>query len=224
MLRCSIIALVVAAANTAPADEYTATGVTEAPTAGELARPIADTLATQGVKVMKDASRTVCTIWPAKVWPIKAGFKPSTEVLYPFETGQFLGVIKFRRKTGEFRDQDLRSGYYTIRYGQQPVDGNHVGTSPTRDFFLLLPAELDKSTAVMDEKEMFKLSAKAAGSSHPAMLCMQKAAGKPGKPTVRKHASEDWYILSFTGKAQEKGKDKLSDLPVDVIVVGQAHE
>ena len=75
------------------------------------------------------------------------------------------------------RDQDIAKGVYTLRYGQQPVDGNHEGTSPTRDFLTLVNAEKDTSAKPMELKALLKASAEAAGSSHPALFGMQKVKG-----------------------------------------------
>ena len=154
---------------------------------------------------------------------MKGDFKPTDEVLYPFEPGQLLGVVRYPRKGADFRDQDISKGLYTLRYAQQPVDGAHVGTSPTRDFLLLVSAEKDKSAGKLDLKKLVEQSADAAGSSHPAMLCLQRVAGEAGeKPTMRHNEEHDWWIVTVPGNA--KAGKATKKLPVDLVVVGVSTE
>jgi hypothetical protein len=84
-------------------------------------------------------------------------------------------------------------------------------------------AEQDKSPEVVSVEELMKLGAQAAEATHPAMLCLQRAGDKADKlPGLRHDEDHDWWILQFQGKA--KAGDKLSDLPVALVVVGVAAE
>ena len=117
--------------------------------------------------------RTVCEIWPCKHWDAQAAdFTATSEVLYPFQPGSLVGVIRFPGRGYDFRDQRMASGVYTLRYAQQPVDGNHEGTSITRDFLLMVKAEEDTSLEPMDNERLMEAAAEAAGTSHPAMLSL----------------------------------------------------
>ena len=114
-------------------------------------------------------------------------------------------------------------GAYTLRYALQPTDGNHEGTSPTRDFLVLVRAEDDMSAAPMDVEALLELSATAAESSHPAMLCLQQAQdAKDNGLSIRHDEANDWWLVHFSGKALANGKNH--DVPVDLIVVGHANE
>jgi hypothetical protein len=221
------IALVVAvvwasSACWAPAAEHKVEALAEAPPSEGVAKEIVDQMQTTGLKVIS-GSRTVCEIWLAKTWPVQAGFKPTDELLYPFKPGQLIGLIRYRVKGGDFREQEIARGVYTLRYGQQPVDGNHVGTSPTRDFLLLVPAANDKSAKPLDEKELAKISAEAAGTKHPAILCLRKAPTETKDlPAMVHEESHDWWCLRLAGKGQADGKTV--DVPVEFVVVGHAAE
>ena len=195
----------------------------DAPPADELSEAIAAQIGTSGWTVIRGTKSTVCDVWPCKEWTVKADFKPTPELLYPFEPGQLLGVIRYRRKGGDIRDQELARGIYTIRYALQPVDGNHEGTSPTRDFLLLVRADADQSAEPMEEEELNELSAEAADSSHPAMLALQKAKGQTGDvPSMRHDQEKDWWIVHFTGKAAAGNQTR--KLGVEVVVVGVTEE
>ena len=137
------------------ADDYRVEATKDAPPPG-LASDVAARISPTGFKVFEGEKKLICEIWPAKTWAVKAGFTPSDTVLYPFEVGELIGVLRFTRKGADFRGQDITSGVYTLRYANQPVDGNHVGTFDTRDFLLMLPAKTDQSAKPLAEDELFK--------------------------------------------------------------------
>jgi len=221
-MRCLLsCALVLLTASAALAADHMVEVLKEAPPADALSADVVSKLAPEGAKVMR-GSRTVGTYWLAKEWPTKAGFKPSSTVLYPFEVGQLIGAIRFKSKSADFRGQEIPSGVYTIRYALQPEDGNHVGTSVTRDFFVLLSAEQDTSSKTLPQADLFKLSAAAAGTAHPAMLSLVAPAAGAESPSLR-HAEElDWWILHLQGVGSADGKSM--PLPVEFVVVGKAAE
>lgn len=191
------------------------------PAPADVAPEIAQKLAPTGIKVLRGA-RTVCDLWMCQVWDSKPGFTATAEVLYPFQPGQLVGVVRFPRKASDFRDQDIEGGVYTLRYGQQPVDGAHVGTSPTRDFLVVIRAAEDKSAGVLDLKVMNKASAAVAGSNHPVMLCLQKVQGTDAAPSLRHDERHDWWILRV--RSGLKDGDKSKPLDVELVVVGKAAE
>ena len=123
------------AATQATAADYRIEAVAEAPAPEGLADEIAKGLSTAGLKVVR-GTRTYCEIWVNKDLAVAADFAPTDTVLYPLQVGQLVGAMRLKSKAEDFRGQPIKTGVYTLRYGQQPVDGNHVGTSPTRDFLL----------------------------------------------------------------------------------------
>jgi hypothetical protein len=224
MIRSFVIAslALVSMAVTASAQEFKVEKLASAAPADEISAEIADLLSPTGFKVIKGESRTVCEIWPAKEWPVQADAKTTTEVLYPLTPGQLIGVARYPRKGADFRDQEIPSGVYTLRYGQQPVDGAHVGTSPTRDFLLLLPAASDRDPKVLEYKPLTIASKETSGTAHPAILSLQKPAEDGEALAIRDNAEKEWTIVRFTGKTSADGKT--ADLPLELVVVGVAAE
>ncbi|MGE0608587.1 MAG: hypothetical protein AB7O62_15940 [Pirellulales bacterium] len=212
-----LFASAIVSLQTAVAADYRLEELPEAAPAGELSAAVAKTLQPAGSKIIKGKSRTLCDVWFCKTWNAKSDFKPTNTVLYPFEVGQLVGAVRFKSKGTDFRGQEIPSGVYTIRYAQQPVDGNHVGTSDTLDFLLLLPAEVDQGIEPLDAKEMFKTSAKVAGTNHPTMLTLQ-AAGSTGSETaeLRHDEERDYWVLCTTGKAGKQA------VPLEVVIVGES--
>lgn len=198
-------------------DSYTAEPLKEAPPSGEVSEEVAKLLEPTGIRVSR-GTRKICDIWLCKEWSLPK-FDPGANLLYPFQPGQILGVVLFHRKSSDFRQQDIGKGLYTMRYGQQPEDGNHVGTSPTRDFVLLIEVSKDKSPEPLDYKALTTNSAEAAGGKHPCLLYLGRP--EPDRTDAIRNES-DWWIVRLVGKGKVDAEVK--DLPVELIVVGHAKE
>ncbi len=205
----------------AAGQEYSVEKIEAAPEADGVSDEIAKLIAEQGIRVKKGSTRTVCEIWLCKELAIDNAFKESADRLYPFTPGQLIGLLHFSRRGSEFRDQTVSSGWYTMRFGLQPVDGNHVGTSPTRDFLLLVEAEQDELPENWDEDDLNEASSEAAGSSHPALICLQRPE-KGSELAIRHDETNDWWVVHLTGKGVANQKSQ--DIPMDLVVVGHAAE
>lgn len=213
-----------AVASSARAVDYRVEPLKEAAPADEISAEIAAALSPSGVRVIRGSETTLCDIWLSKELNGIPDFKPTSEVLYPLRPGQFVGVARFARKGSDFRDQDIESATYTLRYAQQPVDGAHVGTSLTRDFLLLSQAKKDTTLATLEYKPLTKQSAEAAGSSHPALLSMQRAMAAPdATPTIRHDEERDWWIVALQASVKpDDGEAKPT--VIELVVVGVAAE
>lgn len=180
-----------------------------------VAAEIAEKLEPSGLQVFR-ADKPLCKIWLVKDLPVAAGFEASETVKYPLAVGELAGVLRFDTKGEDFRGQEIGRGLYTLRYAWQPVDGNHVGTSPTRDFLLLVPADQDTALAPIAEETLFKLSAEAAESSHPAMLSLLPTPpDASAEPAMQHEEHRDLWILQ-TGFKTADGKS----LPIRLVVDG----
>ena len=200
--------------------EYTVTKLSE-PAAG-LSEAVTSVLSTEGVRVTGKEG-VICDIWFAKEIGLKPGFQPNLRIQYPFLAGQLIGAIRFpdSSKPHDFRGQEFKAGVYTLRYGLQPDDGNHLGTSDIRDFLMACPAEGDKDPKRIEKiKDVFKLSAKAAGTAHPTIFLLLPPAEKAFDAPAVKHDEEKKYvILSINVPTKDKGAEKI--IPVNVVTVGQ---
>ncbi len=190
----------------------------EAPT-DEVSAEIRATLMPTGWRVLRGTQTTVCDIWLSKEWATKDGFEATPAIQYPFVPGQLIGVVRYARRGADFRDQVIDRGVYTLRFALQPVDGSHVGTSLTRDFLVLLKPESDESAATLDYPTLAALSAEAAGSSHPALLSLQRVTKAMTWPAMRHNEEHDWWIVGLEGRAVGGGP-----LPIEVVIAGVTAE
>ncbi len=187
----------------------------------DLPKPIAEDMDPAGY-ALEGPSGTLGTMWFAKEVALKPGFQPGFMVKYPFNVGELLGVLKVEKDASltDFRGQELKAGLYTLRYGQQPQDGNHIGTSETSDFLLASPIAKDAKPATLTDMDQFiKNGAAAAGSNHPAIFSLLPAE-KAGEAKLTHNEDRDFWILDAT--VPGKDKDKAVKVPVKLIVVGKA--
>jgi hypothetical protein len=204
----------------ASGQEYSAEVIDAAPEADGVSDEVAKLIGDKGIRVKK-GTRSACEIWFVQPLPIEPEFEATEDRLYPFTPGQLIGVLHFGRRGSEFRDQSISSGWYTLRFGLQPIDGNHEGTSPTRDFLLLVDAEQDELVDNWEADDLNEASAEAAGSAHPAMLCLQRAS-EGSEVAIRHDESNDWWILHLAVPAM--AGDQAKEIPIDLIVAGHAAE
>ena len=99
-------------------------------------------------------------------------------MLFPFlADGELIGLLQFAAEGHDYRDQPIAKGVYTMRYGLQPVNGDHLGVSTFRDYSLLLPAAKDQSLDAPAAQAARGASAESAGTSHPAVLLYARGPG-----------------------------------------------
>lgn len=199
-------------------DDGKLTAIEKAPTG--VAEKMAAALSVKGQQI-EAGGATIGSVWLVKQLDAKPDFKPTLAVKYPLTPGQLVGAIEIVKKSEftDFRGQDVAAGVYTLRYGQQPVDGNHVGTSDLADFLLAIPAKLDTDPALLKMSEaMHKLSAKTAGSNHPAIFSLLPPKADEKTPALTHDTGKHFWILSLT--ADGKAGDAAIKIPLRVVIVG----
>ncbi|MFN0196049.1 MAG: hypothetical protein ACKVT0_04845 [Planctomycetaceae bacterium] len=189
-----------------------------------LSTEITGLLNPQGYEIANEKG-VVVNVWLAQASPIKGEFKPTGSVKYPYESGEIIGAIEVIKGTKftDFRGQTVKPGVYTLRYGKQPVDGNHVGTSELADFLLALPASLDKDPKpIATPKDLAKKSAKSTGSNHPAIFSLQPSEAAPEMAELVHEEKDEFWILNVAGTGIVK--DEKQPVPIRLVVIGHAKE
>jgi hypothetical protein len=164
----------------------------------------------QGFRV-NGSSGAWCEVWLAKSLPV--GAKPDDAAIsFGLAQGTLIGVIRFPAKGADRRGQVIPAGVYTLRYSNFPVDGAHSGVAPQRDFALMTPVAADADPAAKPAfDELVKMSGKASGTPHPAVLSMETPPAGAAAPGVAKEGEHDWTLTVKAG-----------DLTFSIIVVGKA--
>ena len=176
----------------------------------ELAPAISQALEQQGTKIVGSNGTVFCEVWLRTALP--SGTKSSEEsvTLPKIPHGALIGAIRFPAQGADRRGQQIKPGVYTLRYSVQPLNGDHLGVSPQRDFLVMAPAGDDKdvnSTPAFDP--LMAMSRKASGTPHPAVLSMW-GAGASDPVGFAKQGENDWVLTK-----------KIGDAVISVILVGK---
>jgi hypothetical protein len=206
------------AANAVADDDVKLSGVEKTPEG--LTEQILAAVEPKGVQV-GGKNGPICTIWLAKSFPVKSKFKPTLNIKYPLTPGQLAGALQVHSDSfADFRGQPVKSGVYTLRYGQQPTDGNHVGTSELSDFLLAVPAAGDPDPAAVKPATLFKRSAKATGSNHPAIFSLLPPDEKAPPLKLEHDAAKELWMLHLAGSGTQGDKDVV--VPLNLVVIGKS--
>jgi hypothetical protein len=179
----------------------------------EVAAGIAQALATTGFQISDNGAR-YCEIWLRASLPSGQRSKEpaalSNVTLPNIPIGALVGVMRFDGQGSDRRGQAIQPGVYTLRYGIMPLNDDHQGAAPQRDFLLLTPAGEDRDlNAAPNFDTLVKMSRKASGTAHPAVLSVWKAEG--GSASFSQHGDSDWVLEA-----------KVGDTPIAIIVAGTA--
>jgi hypothetical protein len=180
----------------------------------EVAQGIAQALDKTGFQISDNGAR-YCEIWLRTSLPSSAR---STEqqatlanvTLPDIPVGTLLGVIRFDGNGSDRRGQTMKPGVYTLRYGIMPMNDDHQGAAPQRDFLLLIPAAEDRDlSATPNFDTLVAMSRKASLTAHPAVLSVRKASSD--SPGFSQQGDTDWVLETQVG-----------DTPIAIIVAGRA--
>jgi hypothetical protein len=172
--------------------------------------PFASMLQQQGAKISGPGGSVYCEVWFRTEAPSGPKSTESDVALPTIPQGAFLGVIQFPGPAQDRRGQSIKPGIYTMRYSLYPVNGDHQGVAPQRDFALLVPMADDtdpNSTPAF--AALVKLSDKASGTPHPAVLSLSTATSDK-LPAFTKEGEHDWTLDT-----------KLGNLAISIILVGK---
>jgi hypothetical protein len=215
-----VFAALFAFAATAAAQGYSASMVTQA-APSELSAAIRAVLVGQAIEV-KGPTGIVCDIWLRKDVPAAATAGMELGVVYSQLTpGTLFGAIRFPAQVIDFRDQKIKPGVYTLRYELSPVNGNHQGVAPQRDFLLLSPPAQDTTTATLGFKPLVKLSRETTTRHHPSVWSMMPADGAPATlPAVATQDGDNGTIQVLFFKANLGPAGSAKPTTVGLVVNG----
>jgi hypothetical protein len=181
----------------------------------------------QGYRIQDDKGQTLADVWLRKSIPgSEKPAGPKAAVLFPFlADGELIGVLEFPSEGHDYRDQPITKGAYTMRYGLQPVNGDHLGVSIYRDYSLLSPASKDQTPALPSRKQLETRSAESAGTSHPAVLLLQQPPAEGSKinfPSMIRDPEKNTWSLAVPFNILVKGQGEPIVQPVLLVLVGAA--
>jgi hypothetical protein len=186
-----------------------------------LAPEVRDVLAKSGYRVTDSADKTICDLWLRAELPLIGKFDEQLDLKYPIDSGTLIGAVRFPNGHSDYRKQKIKPGTYTLRYGHQPQDGNHLGTAQYRDFAIVIPAAEDKSPSGLSQEKAEKLSTKVTSTTHPAICSLLPPQKRDKLPTM---AHDDTLNLEvLVAKTAAKG-GAAKEVQIEFVAVGHAPE
>ncbi len=155
-----------------------------------------------GFKITADG-KTLGEFWIRKEVPAAASAEAALGVNFgTIPASAFLGMAKIS-SWSDYKGQVIPAGVYSLRYGLLPADGNHMGVSQHRDFLLLVPIGSDADPSAMPAKEeLYKLSAKASGTNHPAVLSLFPVFEDLTEPKMMQNDAGQWMVAVPVGSSK----------------------
>jgi len=123
------------------------------------------------------------------------------------ESGTLVGAMRVSGSYKEIRGKVVAPGIYTLRYGLQPQNGDHLGISTFREFLVVSPAAVDTDPKVLGFDGVVALSKQVIGTSHPAGMSIDPPEDAPGAllSTYKNESGHDGIVFevprSLDGKA-----------------------
>jgi hypothetical protein len=144
----------------------------------DVAAPIKALLSTDAIDVKIGAAPV--TFWWVKALPIQPG-SADPPAWSQVTEGTVVGAVRLGAEIKDIRGRTIKPGFYTLRYGIQPANCDHLGVSPHRDFLLLSPAAADTNADPIPHEPLTELSAQATGISHPAIWSLDPPVASAGE-------------------------------------------
>lgn len=155
----------------------------------KIAEAVRKSLQEKGLRVLDEKGKAVCEIWFRKEIPTGKDDVPGA-AFSQIPEGALIGVINFPANITDYRGQSVKAGFYLLRFGLILQDGNHLGVSPARDFFLLCPPDEKDPAATPKGEDLYKLSRAALGGSHPSPWFVGPATTAGDPPQLIKNEHE----------------------------------
>lgn len=170
---------------------------------------LAAALAKDGVKVMKPDGSVLCEMWFVATAP-KTG-EVEQNATWGAAHGSLLGVVRVPARWSDRCGQTIKPGVYTMRLSFFPMNGDHQGVAPQRDFALLSPVAGDQDAAALPGFDaLMEMSRTASGTPHPLVLSLWKE-DKAGTAGVAAEGEHDQVLRTTVG-----------GVAVAIVVVGRA--
>jgi hypothetical protein len=161
----------------APPAQQPLTGSTQSsPPPAAVAAPIVAKLAKSSVRVVVSKGPVTLEFWWVDGLAVKGGAAAPSWA--DVEEGALVGAVNVATDFRDIRARVIKPGVYTLRYGIQPQNGDHLGVSPFREFLLLSPAALDTDPQPRGHDGTIEMSKEAIGGSHPAVWSIDPPAAK----------------------------------------------
>jgi hypothetical protein len=186
-----------------------------------VAEPIAKGLESKAIQVL-DGDKVVYEFWFRKDLPVKAKPDSTAKALDNLEEMSLMGIAVVGEGRRDYKDNEIAPGAYTMRFGLQPQDGDHLGTSEFPYFAVLIPAKVDTEPAgIKTFKSMVKASSKGTASGHPVVLSLRPVQKQAGDSPALSEPAPDHKAIDLRVPAKAAGSDPAFPISFEIVVQGR---
>ena len=207
-------------ARTSPAAELTLK-IAEKEPPQEIDSSIRPALQSKAIQLL-DGDRLVFEFWFRAEISLKAKPESAEKALQAIPEAALFGVVAVHQEQRDYKDNEFAPGIYTMRFGLQPQDGDHLGTSDHPYFAVLIPAKTDtKLEGISSYKPMVKASGKVTASGHPAILSLRPASSEDGEIPKLNEPIADHKSVRVKVPAKVADKDEKASLVFELVYFGK---
>ena len=185
------------------------------PLPSEIHSAVAAQLTPGGVSASVDG--TTLDFWWSSGIPLSGSGAPGWAAV---PEGALVGAVRIGKDFRDIRGRVIKAGVYTLRYGIQPDNGDHLGVSPHRQFLLVSPAAEDRSPAPTGHEGTIELSKAAVGGSHPGVWSIDPPAAGQQPPLSIHKTDLDHQAIVVEVPASRDGKPA-GALKFGIVLVGR---
>lgn len=111
------------------------------------------------------------------------------------KVGTLVGVVRIDGPWSDYKGNPIEPGLFTMRYGNRPEDGNHMGVSVHLDFVLLVPVVEDMTVDVeWGQDDLNIMSFAATGIGHPAVMSLAPNWDGISEPAIFQDDAGGWAL------------------------------
>ena len=182
----------------------------------EIQAPVAAQLnAREGVRAT--VSGATLDFWWASGVPLSADGAPAWTAV---PEGTLVGAVKIGALFRDIRGRVVKPGVYTLRYGIQPDNGDHLGVSPNRHFLLISPAADDRDPAPQGHDGTVEMSTGSVGGSHPGVWSIDPPAATR-QPVLSVHTTALGHEALIVEVPASRNGKPAGALKFGIVLVGR---
>jgi len=133
-----------------------------------------------------------------------------------------LGAVSVGNGQRDYKDNEIAAGIYTMRFGLQPQDGDHLGSAEYPYFAVLIPAKNDTQLeGITTFKAMTKASGKDTASGHPIVLSLRPVSSDTGDVPKLNDPSTDHKSVRV--KVPGKAGEEKTGIAFELVYQGHGH-
>ncbi|MFO1501501.1 MAG: hypothetical protein U1G07_24460 [Verrucomicrobiota bacterium] len=214
-----LLGLVLSALGSIRAAEITLKSVDRQPPTA-VSDAIKAVLQTRAIQLI-EGDQAAFEFWFGREIPLKGKIEGVGNGLQALSEMTLLGVATIGEGKRDYKDSEIPAGTYTMRFGLQPQDGDHLGTADFPYFVVLIPAKSDQELqSFKTYKAMLKASGKATATGHPIVISLRPVNDSKDVPALTRPVA-DHKAVKLNLRAKAADSESAADLAFELVYEGR---